>query len=138
MSIWQEKLNYLKENNISILIEKNGETIFESYDPMLKPLFVCLLEKRDEMAGATVIDKIVGRAAALLMTLGKVKEVYTPLASETAKEVLDAAGITLHAEKLIPYIVNRENTGMCPMEKMANECNTADEFFAKLEGIIKV
>ena len=86
---------------------------------MLKPLFVCLLEKREEMQGATVIDKIVGRAAALLMTLGKVKEVYTPLASETAKEVLDAAGIALHAEKLIPYIVNRDNTGMCPMEKLS-------------------
>ncbi len=138
MSNWQEKLNHLKKNNISILIEKDGETIFESYDPMLKPLFVCLLEKREEMAGATVIDKIVGRAAALLMTLGKVKEVYTPLASETAQAVLDAAGIALHAEKLIPYIVNRDNTGMCPMEKMANECNTADEFFAKLEGLIKV
>lgn len=135
---WQQKLNYLKENNLSILIEKNGRTIFESYDPMLKPLFLCLLEKRDELEGATVIDKIVGRAAALLMTLGNVKEVYTPLASETAKQVLDAVNIPLYAERMIPFIVNRDNTGMCPMEKMANECATADEFFAKLEKIIKI
>lgn len=137
MADWHNKLKYLKQNNLSIHIEKGGRTIFESHDPMLKPLFVCLLEKRDELVGATVVDKIVGRAAALLMTLGRVREVFTPLASEAAKLVLDAAGISLRAEKMIPYIVNRDNTGMCPMEKMANECETAEDFFAKLKGIIK-
>jgi len=132
------KLKYLKENNLSIRIEKNGEIIFESYDPMLKPLFTCLLKKREELKGATVVDKIVGRAAALLSQLGEVKEVITPLASETAREVLESAGIELYAEKMIPYIVNRDNTGMCPMEKMAIECDTAEAFFEKLKGIIKV
>ncbi|MBN1480766.1 DUF1893 domain-containing protein [candidate division KSB1 bacterium] len=137
MADWQNKLHHLKQNNLSIHIEKEGKTIFESHDPMLKPLFVCLLEKRDELVGATVVDKIVGRAAALLMTLGRVKEVFTPLASETAKHVLDAAEISLQAENIIPYIINRDNTGMCPMEKMANECETAEEFFAKLKGMIE-
>ena len=138
MSSREEMLSNLKNTNMSIHIEKNGETIFESYDPMLKPLFMCLLEKREQLQGATVVDKIVGRAAALLSQLGNVKEVITPLASETARKVLEPAGIELYAEKMIPFIVNRDNTGMCPMEKMANECETAEVFFEKLKGIIKV
>ncbi|MBN1561724.1 DUF1893 domain-containing protein [candidate division KSB1 bacterium] len=135
---WRRKVNYLREKNLSIYIEKDGEMIFESYDAMLKPLYVCLVERRAELAGATVVDKIVGRAAALLMTIGQVRDVFTPLASETARHVLESAGIQLCAEKIIPYIVNRDNTGMCPMEKLANDCETAEEFFVKLQDIIKV
>ena len=134
----QQKIDYLQKNELSIHIEKDGHVIFESSDPMLKPLFVCLIEKRGELKGATVVDKIVGRAAALLMTLGKVKNVYTPLASETAKSVLDEAGIELSANRMIPYITNRDKTCMCPMEKMANESESAEAFFEKLKGVVKL
>lgn len=112
--------------------------MFESYDPMLKPLYMCLREKRDELKDAIVVDKIVGRAAAMLCALGEVQMVITPLASETAKQVLEPAGIPLYAERTIPYIVNRDNTGMCPMEKMANRCETPQEFFDTLSEVITV
>ena len=135
---WQKKIDYLQENKLSIHIEKDGQLIFESSEPMLKPLFLCLMQKREALNGATVVDKIVGRAAALLMALGKVKNVYTPLASETAKGVLMAEGIELSAKKVIPYIVNRDQTGMCPMEKMANESESAEDFFEKLKSVIKL
>ena len=131
----QKKLQYLKDNDLSIFIENEGKTIYESRDPMLKPLFVCLLQMRKDLKGATVVDKIVGRAAAMLSFLGEVREVITPLASETARQVLQAGGIELYAEKMIPYIVNRDNTGMCPMEKMANESESAEAFFEKLKEI---
>lgn len=137
MSDLREKIKYLQDKNLSLYIEKNGETIFESYDPMLKPLFLCLRDRRDELSGATVVDKIVGRAAALLCILGNVEQVMTPLASETAREVLAEAGISLRAQKMIPYIVNRDNTGMCPMEKMANESAGAAAFYEKLKQVIR-
>ena len=138
MTDWQSKIQDLKDKSLSIHIEKNGSTIFESYDPMLKPLFICLSERRDALKDAVVVDKIVGRAAALLCALGGVKTVITPLASETARQVLEPANIELYAERTIPYIVNRDNTGMCPMEKMANDCTTPQEFFDKLTEVIKV
>lgn len=79
-----------------------------------------------------MVDKIVGRAAALLFVLGKVERVITPLASESAIDVLDAAGIEWFAERRIPYIVNRDRTGMCPMEQLANSCATPQEFYTRL------
>lgn len=132
------QLAYLEDNGLSIFIEKAGVTIYESREAMLKPLFICLVQKREELKGATVVDKIVGRAAALLSVLGEVEQVITPLASESAKSVLDEVCIPLFTKKIIPYIVNRDNTGMCPMEKLANECQTPQEFFDRLTGIIKL
>ncbi|MBN1465722.1 DUF1893 domain-containing protein [candidate division KSB1 bacterium] len=135
---WRNKTRYLQEKNLSLYIEKDGEIIFQSYDAMLKPLLTCLIDRGEELAGATVVDKIVGRAAALLMTLAQVSLVLTPVASEAARQVLDSAGVQLYAEKMIPFISNRDHTGMCPMEKMANECATAEEFFVKLRDKFKL
>jgi hypothetical protein len=134
----QQQLAYLKKNQLSIYIEKDGVKIYESRDPMLKPLFFCLVQKRQELKGATVVDKIVGRAAALLAILGEVKQVITPLASESAKETLAEAGVLLYAEKIIPRIINRDRTGLCPMEKLAGECRSPQELFDRLVTIIKL
>ena len=134
----QQRLAYLRQHGLSLSIEKAGKIVFESKDAMLKPLFTCLVRHREELRGATVTDKVVGRAAALLAVLGEVSAVITPTASESAKAVLDAAGIPLFAEQMIPQIANRDGTDICPMEKMANECAAAQEFYNRLCGIIKL
>jgi hypothetical protein len=133
MENWQEKVENLKQQKLSIIIEKNGEIIFQSVEPMLKPLFRCLTENSQEMEGAVVIDKIVGRAAAFLCILGKVAAVYTPLAGQTAVSLLEKSGITVKAVKIIPQIMNRDNTGPCPMEKMASGYESPLDFYKKLE-----
>jgi len=132
MKDWLEKINDLGQQGLSVQVEKNGTVVFQSSAPMLKPLFVCLNEKKEEMQGATVIDKIVGLAAAYLCVLGKVREVITPLASESAREMLQRHHIDLRATKIIAEIRNRENTDQCPMEKLAFSCHSPQEFYNKL------
>jgi len=133
MENWKEKLKHLEQEGLSIIIEKNGEIIFQSYDPMLKPLFTCLKENKDQLQGSVVFDKIVGRAAAYLCIIGRVKEIYTPLASESAITVLKENNIKIGALNTIPLIKNRENTDTCPMEKLASVCKSPEEFYKALE-----
>ncbi len=138
MNNWHDKIKDLEARHLSIHVEKNNKVIFESTDPMLKPLFIALTHRKTDLKNATVVDKIVGRAAAYLCAMGQVKEVITPLASEAARDVLKAFNIPLYAKKMIPHIVNRDGTGMCPMEQMAETCNTPEEFFSKLQLKIKL
>ncbi len=128
----RQKLQDLENSGLSIRIEKEGHILFESADPMLKPLLSCLQEHSAEMKGAIVIDKIVGRAAAYLCIAGQVAEVITPLASEPARLALAQAGILLYAEKIIPQIMNRSQSGPCPMEQMAAEYANANAFYLAL------
>ncbi len=134
---WQQKVADLENRQLSIVIEKDGKIVFESVEPMLKPLYICLKEKADEMNGSVVIDKIVGRAAAFLCALGNVSAVYTPVASESARDVLVKAGIELQARKIIPHIMNRDNTDYCPMEKLANGYTDASDFHTKLQSLFE-
>ena len=137
MNVEERKLIELQEKGLSILVEKDGKIIFQSSKSMLRPLYEGLNNYAEEMQGATVIDKIVGRAAAYLCILAKVGKVITPLASETAKEVLDKHGIILYAADSIPYIINRDGTDMCPMEKMASESVSPEDFYERLKSKVR-
>jgi len=134
MENWKKKLKILEQAGLSIIIEKNGEIVFQSYDPMLKPLFTCLSEKKFLLKDSIVYDKIVGRAAAYLCIIGRVKKIYAPLASESAIKVLKENNINLQALKTIPLIMNKANTDTCPMEKLATSCNSPEEFYNILEN----
>ena len=66
---------------------------------------------------ACVADKIIGKAAAMLLILGGAKGVYGEVMSEKARELLLAAGVETRWATLAPYIINRKGDGLCPMEQ---------------------
>lgn len=128
----QEKIKQLIKNGLSLRIEKDDRIIYQSSEAMLKPLLFCLQQYREEMAGATVIDKIVGLAAAYLCIIAKVKRVLTPLASVPAHQALQQYGIELVSLRLVAQIMNRDNSAPCPMEQLALSCSSPEEFISAL------
>lgn len=77
-----------------------------------------LLELLEEgnWAGFCAADKVVGKATALLYVLLGVRAVWAPVMSEGALRILHMYGIEAHFEAEAPAIVNRERSGLCPME----------------------
>jgi hypothetical protein len=126
------RLNSLSSDGLSIRIEKSGRILFESSEPMLRPLLLCLMQHGGEMEGSTIIDKIVGLAAAWLCVVGRVKEVITPMGSQRAQEALAAHGIELIASCIVPQIMNRDRTGPCPMEQLAMSFADPQEFYLEM------
>ena len=64
-----------------------------------------------------VFDRVVGNAAALLLKLVSCREVYSPRGSDIAVRTLRQFGIGFHFAEVVPFIKNRAQDGMCPMEK---------------------
>lgn len=91
-----------------------GETLIESKQRGVAPLLSLLTDKLEE--GFCAADKVVGKAAAFLYALLRVKEVYALVISEPAVQTLKRFGIAVEYEALVPAIRNRTNTGFCPME----------------------
>ena len=87
-----------------------------------------LVESNDDILnGACVADKIVGRAAALLMIKGGVKEVYAEVLSIPAHEVFIKYGVKHEYKSLVHGIINRNGDGPCPMEKAVLDVDSPDE-----------
>ena len=129
----EKKLAALEQQGVGMIIENHGEkTMYNA--PGVTDLLRLNAEEPERLNGATVTDKRVGKAAATLMITGKVKEVYTPLASTPAREMLEAAGIPLYAHEEIPQMINRDGTDLCPMEKKLLEAKDIDECLIILHG----
>lgn len=91
------------------------------------------LDEKTPLAGASAADRVVGKAAAFLYVLLGVRTVYAPVMSAPARDTLCANGIEVIAERIVPAIRNRTDTGFCPMESAVWELNDPLEAKAALE-----
>jgi len=113
-------LNYFIGKNWSFVLIKNNKMIYKSKSQGLKPLVFCLKNYKKEMQGAVVYDKIIGRAAAMLLVYGKIKEVWMPIISEGGLEYLQKNKIKIIYQDKVKNILNIKGDDLCPMEKMSN------------------
>ena len=89
--------------------------IYKRFDRGIRPLLT-FLDEGPLVAGFCAADKVVGKAAALLYCLLQVQEVYAPVISKPALEVLENHGIRVYYQVCTPAIQNRAGNGLCPME----------------------
>ncbi len=76
--------------------------------------------------GAAVGDKVIGKGAAALMVLGHVRCVIGLVVSRPALELLQRNGISVTCIDLVPHIMGAGKTGMCPLEELCADIDTAD------------
>ncbi len=94
-----------------------------------------------DLAGFSVADKIVGRAAAMLYCLMGVTSVSAPVMSRGGAQMLKTHGIEAYWQQCPEAIQNRKGDGICPMEQAVKEIQDpamAPDILRKtLEGLRK-
>ena len=97
-----------------------------------------MLSKKEPqlLDGAFVADKVVGKGAAALMILGGVEELFADVVSRAALDLLAAAGKAGAYTVAVPHIINRAGDGICPVEQLCAEAQTAEECLPLVEGFI--
>ena len=134
MNIEDLKNILLKENH-TIVIYKNDASVYTSNDRGVAPLMKLLKENKAQLKDAMIADKVVGKAAALLMAYGKVKEVYTPTISTPALQVFKNHNIEIHYDKEVGRIINRKGDGLCPMETLCLNIENPEEAFVAINNL---
>ncbi len=128
----------LHEGKHSLVIRtKEGETfVFDG--PGISDLLRLLQEQEssDVLAEAEVADKVVGKAAAALMIMGGVKAVFADTISLPALELFASAApdVEVTYDIKVEYIVNRTQTGWCPMELATKEAKTPEECLVNIKA----
>ena len=129
----EEAKKILEEQKASCVIAKPTGEILISNDIGIKPLMVELRQDKQAFVGASIADKVIGKAAALLGILGGARAMYGEVMSEAACETLKANGILYEYAMKVAYIENRTKTGKCPMEETVWKINEPLEAFEALE-----
>lgn len=109
-----------------------GEAVLNSRERGVKPLLQWLGSGSD-LSGFCAADKIAGKAAALLYVKLGVSAVYAQVMSKSALAVFEKHGIHAEYGTLADTIVNRFNTGICPMEQAVSDISDPDEAVAAIK-----
>lgn len=123
----------LFENEYSIVVVKENEIVYKSESKGLQSLISLYKNDVNTLENSSIADKVIGRAAALILVDSNIKEVYADLISQNAIDILDKSDIPYEYKTQVKEIRNRDNTGMCPMEELSLKCVNADELIEKIE-----
>lgn len=118
-------LNIVNADHLSLAVY-NHDSLSTYHQRGVNDLLELLENEPQRLQGAIVADKIVGKASAALLTIAGVQEVYTNIITTQAREILESAGITVSAKEEVPMILNRDQTGQCPMDKSLNDIDNLD------------
>ncbi|MDO4511834.1 MAG: DUF1893 domain-containing protein [Bacteroidales bacterium] len=119
----------LREQRCSLVVSNHG-TVTTYNKPGVRDLEHLLDHKPEVLRGATIADKVIGKAAAAMVIVGGVKEVYAEVMSKHAIPFLDEAGIPYRYGTLVDAIV--EEGGRCQLEKISAPATTPEETVALL------
>lgn len=81
------------------------------------------------LADGFAADRVVGKAAALLMVRLGVRHVYADTLSRAAYDVLAAHGVDFLYRRLVSVILSRTGDDLCPMEKALLAVDDPDEAY---------
>jgi hypothetical protein len=123
----------LREQGLSLQILCGNVAIYSSNKAGMRPLLEsvsCL--GRARLRGTIVVDKVVGKAAALLIAYFRPREVQCGTMSIRAKNILDRYQITYCSTELVSEICRPGSDDLCPFERAVLEAETPLQGYRRL------
>lgn len=131
----KELIEMLHKGDYSCVV-RNGSEVRTFTRPGVADLYSLLGEDAAFLKGAEVVDKVIGKAAAALVVLGGVKELYAEVISLSALMLIRDAGIEVDFSVVVPYIRNRNGDDWCPLEMLCYKEKKAGDILPLIEGFL--
>ncbi len=126
----EDLIRLLHERNHSLVVANGDICTFDGRG--VSDLFNLLKDDSGFLKGASIADKVVGKAAAALMILGDAKEVHADVISQSALNLFADSNVHVDYDMIVPFIVNRTNTGWCPLERRCFDCLTPQDCLIRI------
>ena len=127
----------LMEDDLCLVIVKNGKVIFETKKRGIGGFIEAIDEVHQNLVAASVADKVIGVAAAMLCAYSGVSSVFALTISEGGAKTLEANNIAYAFEEKVSNILNRDKTDVCPFEKLAMSSESPDDAYVKLLSLAR-
>jgi|GEM_PF-52515 len=125
----------LRENSLTLTIVNSGEIIFETASRGISGFLEAIEKFGDNLQEASVADRVIGKAIALLCVYAKVKAVYAIVLSEKAKVVFEQNMIYHEWNELVESILDWDNRELCPFEKLAAKISNPSDAYKMLKAL---
>ncbi len=134
---YDQAIAAVKGGKASAMLVKDNQVVTQASGKGILPLLEIYDNQPDVLADGSLIDKVIGRAAAFVAIDGKVRTVYGDVMSKEALDLLQQHHIPATYGQLVPQILNQAKDGLCPMEQTVIGIQNPKEAITLLKGKIK-
>ncbi len=100
-------------------------------------LHALLHDGSELLRGASVADKVVGRAAAALMIAGGVRALHTGVVSRLALDLFARSSVEVYYDVVVEHVINRAQTDWCPLERRCANARTVEECLERIDRFME-
>ena len=119
-------IQHLHDADLSLVIADKDGQIHDYRGGGIRPLYQVYQDQPQLLPDSQLADRVSGKAAAMIAAAGKVKAVYADLMSKSAITVYQEAGIDYHYQHCVEKILNRDQSDLCPIERLALDTDNID------------
>lgn len=136
-AVREQAKQLIAEGKASFVVIRQNEIVYQDLGNGIRPIMKVMENNREILFDAVIVDKIVGKAAAILLTLGGASDIYGELMSRSAEDYLTERGKKVSYGRCIQVISNRTGDGICPMERAVAEIDDPVEGYEELKETVK-
>jgi hypothetical protein len=125
----------LYEENLTLVIVKNGVVLFETKTHRISGFLEAVEQLGSKLEAASLADKVAGKAIALLCAYAKIREVYAVVLSRKAQAIFKANKIAYQWRDLVDNVLDANKTGMCPIEKAAANITDPEKAYQAFKSL---
>jgi len=134
--VFEEAKKMLKNSQASCVVIRNKEIIHTADGRGVSPIMNLHDNYPGLLRDAFVVDKMIGKAAAVILVLGGTTRVYGEKMSAAGLEYLEEHGVRAEYGRYIDVISNRNRDGLCPLEQSVLEIDEPESALANLRETI--
>lgn len=130
-------IKQINNEEFSCIVCKGNE-IYTASKRGVAPILELIDAGNDMLNGAVIYDKVIGKAASMLLIENKISAVYGNIMSKYACELFKEYNIEYSFDKEVDFISNRTNDGMCPLESEVIDLFDTSKAYDVLRARIKL
>lgn len=111
----------LQERSLAFAVVKDGRVLGTSVGKGVVDLLALVDAGGPALAGASLADKLIGKAVAAMICHAGIRAAYTPVLSRAAQEMLARHRVPFEYDELVPAILSRDGAVRGPLEQLLLE-----------------
>ncbi|MBM3127482.1 MAG: DUF1893 domain-containing protein [Chloroflexi bacterium] len=127
----------LQSDSLAFVIVKDGAIVRTGTRDGIGELIDAVDALGEDARGASLADRIVGKAVAQVARAAQLRAVYSPLMSQAACDALARDQIAFEYARCVPLILNKRNDGPCPLERLTLPLDDPDAAVAALREFLR-
>jgi len=127
----------LYEKQLTLAIVKNGQVLFQTDSHRISGFIGAIDKFGAQLNGASVADRVAGKALALLCVYAGIREVYAEVLSRKAKAVFEENKIVVEWKQLVDNVLDLNKTGVCPFEKAAAGISDPKDSYGAFKALLE-